>query len=333
MQLSPNPDAALAVATIFSLDEITSTVVDYSGAIVFDHRTELKTQDLTRSEIPRAIITSLHKTLKKAAISADQLSHIELSFQGATDVTNGILMWSPILRHKGIALKDKLEDEFNVSVCIRNDCNMIVRALSEQNHAELGSTFSAVLFSHGIGMGVLHENRLISGARSSATEFGHMLHQANGALCRCGKSGCIEAYAADYAIWRRAKQLEPAQDPQQAPDFDALQELIVCARNRAGPERQAFIDAGHAIGTGLGNLFALLDSFPVALVGPMTEAFDLMEPSIREGIQHGIREEETDTVPIICFTDDRALIREGCIQSALDAIDLNCFVTETHEHE
>lgn len=206
---------------------------------------------------------------------------------------------------------------------------MIARALSEQNHKELGGTFAALLFSHGIGMGVFHDTRLISGSRSSATEFGHMLHKANGALCRCGKHGCIEAYAADYAIWRRANRLDPGETPEENIEFSSLQPLIAQARKRNGPERQAFVEAGHAIGTGLGNLFTLLDSFPVALVGPITEALDLMETAIREGIQHGIREDDPVLVPLLCFADDRALLREGCIQTALDAVDLNCFVLES----
>lgn len=331
LQLTPNPSAALTIAGTLSLNEITLMLVDYSGAIVYEHCTHLGTQTLSRTAISRRVVTSIHKAIEQSEISSDDLTHIELAFQGVTDVTNGILMWSPILKHKGIPLKDTLQAEFKVSVSIKNNCNMIARALSEQKHEELGSTFAALLFSHGIGMGVLHDNRLISGSRSSATEFGHMLHRANGALCRCGKHGCIEAYAADYAIWRRANRFDPGQTPDENIEFSSLQPLIEQARKRNGPERKAFVEAGLAIGTGLGNLFTLLDSFPVAVVGPITEAMDLMEAAIREGIQHGVREDDSVLVPLLYFPDDRALLREGCIQTALDAVDLSCFVSEPND--
>ena len=35
-------------------------------------------------------------------------------------------------------------------------------------------------------------------------EIGHTKVQLDGALCRCGQRGCLEAYVADYALVREA---------------------------------------------------------------------------------------------------------------------------------
>ena len=53
-------------------------------------------------------------------------------------------------------------------------------------------------------MGLIINGDVYHGATGAASEFGHMNHIPHGPLCRCGKQGCIEAYAADYGIWRAA---------------------------------------------------------------------------------------------------------------------------------
>ncbi|MCB8829086.1 ROK family protein, partial [Escherichia coli] len=104
----------------------------------------------------------------------------------------------------------------------------------------------------------------------------------NGALCRCGRHGCIEAYASDYAILRRTagedEQAQPAQDVDAA-SFNAVADR---ARSRDGAERAAFRKAGQAIGSGLRSLFSLIDPVPIALVGPGAGVFDLIEADLRE---------------------------------------------------
>ena len=73
--------------------------------------------------------------------------------------------------------------------------------------------FIAILLSHGIGMGMVLRGELFTGTQSSGGEFGHMIHRPGGALCRCGRRGCIEAYAGNYAIWRNAQGMPEDSPP------------------------------------------------------------------------------------------------------------------------
>ena len=82
---------------------------------------------------------------------------------------------------------------------------MIALALRSRDPERYRNDFIAILLSHGIGMGMVLRGELFTGTQSSGGEFGHMIHRPGGALCRCGRRGCIEAYAGNYAIWRNAK--------------------------------------------------------------------------------------------------------------------------------
>src|SRR5690606_19554107 len=64
------------------------------------------------------------------------------------------------------------------------------------------------------------------------TEFGHMNHMPDGALCRCGARGCIEAYAGDYGILRAAYSVPEHAAP--APSVPSADFQQIAARARGG---------------------------------------------------------------------------------------------------
>lgn len=62
-----------------------------------------------------------------------------------------------------------------------------------------------VLLGRGVGLGMIADGRLQHGSTSSAAEWGHSKIERDGALCRCGGRGCVEAYVGAGAIldaWR-----------------------------------------------------------------------------------------------------------------------------------
>ncbi|MEH6728502.1 MAG: ROK family protein, partial [Hyphomicrobiales bacterium] len=176
------------------------------------------------------------------------------------------------------------------------------------------------MLSYGVGMGLFLRGDIINGLNTSGTEFGHMVFQPGGALCRCGRLGCIEAYAGDYAI-QRAALGRPKDAPPPALcdpiDFKKISDLAHSGDMRA---IHAIEEAGRAIGTGLVSLFALVDAFPIALIGQGTIVFDLMEPAIRKALQGAVAG-EGPCIDIHCFADENPLVAEGCALTALVVLD------------
>ncbi len=93
-------------------------------------------------------------------------------------------------------------------------------------------SLAALSLGHSIGLGIVRRDR--PGEREiSAPNFGHMLHMANGGLCRCGSKGCIEAYAGFYAILRMAFEVPLDTIPAK---FVPVAELDkIAAQGAAGP--------------------------------------------------------------------------------------------------
>ncbi|MDZ7824614.1 MAG: ROK family protein [Ahrensia sp.] len=85
---------------------------------------------------------------------------------------------------------------------IDNDANLVTLAEQWFGKGRDVSDFAVVTIEGGIGMGVVLNHKIYRGAHGFGMEFGHTKMQLDGALCRCGQRGCLEAYVADYALVR-----------------------------------------------------------------------------------------------------------------------------------
>jgi len=325
--LELNPQAGVVVTALLSLNRISAALVDYSGAVLTETATRLPTATLDAKGLIEALQQTIATLLAQSPWPAAPLLRVVLAVQGVTDANAQTLLWSPITASGDIPLAAILEERFNAPAAVENDCNMIAFALRWRDRTRYPNNFLAVLLSHGIGMGLMLRGDVFHGMRSSAGEFGHMNHIPDGALCRCGRRGCIEAYGGNYGIWRRAKGLSPDEMPDDTIDDAAMAALITAARQSDGPERTAFKEAGTAIGYGLGSLFALIDPAPVAIVGMGATAFDLLEPSIRHAIAQTAGGQHSDGISFAVEGDEMSLIHQGCAMRALTTVDTDLVAT------
>jgi len=326
------PGAASVVAIDLSLNALSATLIDYAGREIARDDTRPPTLTLSRDGLIEAVKDAVRRALAAAGAGAGvgtghgPVLRMALGIQGITDSAARTLLWSPITPHSDIAFADALEAEFSVPVTVENDCNMIAVALKAREPERYRDNFVAILLSNGIGMGLVQRGSLFSGARSSGGEFGHMIHIPGGALCRCGRRGCIEAYAGNYAILRHARGESGTASPAADIDAGTMAELATAARQGAGRAREAFERAGEALGFGLGSLFALIDPAPVVFVGNGTAAFDVVEPALRAALARTAGgQHDATAVSFAIAADETPLIREGCARQALAFVDHDLF--------
>ena len=332
-QLSHNPAAGHALTITLTIDRIRVSLVDYAGTVC---DTREKFPD-TRSLNATQLLSVLYECVDALCAEHEEvrLHHIGVGFQGQTEHATGALLWSPIIREHNIPLGTALSRRYEVNVSVHNDCRLIAQALSRSNTGLLGDTFATVLFSHGVGLGLYLNGRPFAGTRSSAMELGHLRYKSGGALCRCGKRGCIEAYAADYGIERLALGLPMDTPPTGRVAESSMQALVAAAEAGDKTASEAFEAAGRAVGEGLVNLFTLLDPMPVALVGHSGNAFDLMLAGIHTILDEHLINGPDPSSLLHCFNHDDTLLLQGLIDNSLRQVD-RLFAdqrTDTELHE
>lgn len=333
VRLALDPTIGIVASLVVQVDAISVELSDYAGNRVSGCDVSFAALLASPGDFETVMRSALESALGKTPNKAGPLKRIHLGVQGVTDVAGESMLWSPITRHRKLPFKRMMEEAFGVSTSVSNDCSMIASALHWREPEHFDSNFGAVLLSHGIGMGLFLNGKLLHGIHSSGTEFGHLSHIPQGALCRCGQRGCIEAYAGDYAIYRRA-MAEDAHAPTRANIKSAEMDHIfdaACAGDQDALD--AYREAGRALGVGLADVFTLLDPIPIAFVGKGTKAFTFIEPEIRAVLAEMKIVVDGRHPPIRCYPDERPLIQEGCLISALLDMDERLARAELRKEE
>ena len=323
--LDLNPGAALVVAVKLSVDGVELALADFRGQVRQRQMLPIVAYDADGARFGARVADEISAFLNGNNIEARSVARIGVAVQGVAATRLGVVAWSPAFSARNIAIAGPIEQKLGIPVNLANDANMIAEALIAGG-PRLNRTTAVIFIGHGVGMGLIIGGEVYHGDTGAAAEFGHMNHVPRGALCRCGRQGCIEAYAADYGILRAAEGRTGDQPPPQTavPDTRMLA-LEQAARSGEPATRLAFAQAGEALGFGIARLIAVLNPSRIVLAGSGTRAMDLIKPSLRQAIADGVVEElrrgiEIDVVPIA--TD---MIVKGTIESALRHLDREVF--------
>lgn len=203
--------------------------------------------------------------LKVSGMTMAQISTIGVGLAGLIDHMTGTVSWSPLLAEADVKLADVISDHTGTPVFIDNDANIVTLAELWFGGGRTKSNYAVMTVEHGVGMGLVLNNRLFRGARGMGLELGHTKVQIGGALCRCGQRGCLEAYLADYAL---IKEAVSALDLPMLGTEKTTMEQLAAASNSGDEAAQAIFDnAAKYLVLGLANIVQLFDPDLIILSG------------------------------------------------------------------
>lgn len=249
-------------------DEIhTAVLCDLAGNVVASAKYETKS---LRKPLPDLIAEcqALTETLlEKAEKTLLEISYIAVGIAGIVDHNSGHIKWSPMLSERDAALSDQLSDALGRPCTIDNDANMLTLAELWFGAGRTRSDFAVVTIEHGVGMGLVLNGQIFRGTRGLGAELGHTKVHLDGALCRCGRRGCLEAYLADYALAREASTALgiTRHNPMRLPDM--LETLYEQAKSGNKGAQTIFQRAGRYLAVGLSNVINVFDPELIILSG------------------------------------------------------------------
>ncbi|MCB1357925.1 MAG: ROK family transcriptional regulator [Maritimibacter sp.] len=134
--------------------------------------------------------------------------------------------------------------------------------------------FAALAVGDGIGYAVIMDGKIRQGALGNAGKVGHVMHDAGGPMCECGRTGCLQAwysFAALESRWRETRATKL---------LDALE--------KGAPEARAMVaEAGREIGRHLGEWVTVSDPERIVLGGEAVALgrvfIDAMEAALAVG--------------------------------------------------
>lgn len=205
----------------------------------------------------------------------------------------GVVQYAPNLDWADVPLQSLVGDSFEVPTVVMNDANLA--ALGEQLYGAGSNDFLLVKVGQGIGAGLILGGALVSGARQTVGEIGHLVVAADGEP--------LTEYSPEQILER----------------WIAVPDLRARLSEAGSDDETVLREAGARLGSALAPIVAMLDLNEVVLYGPE----DLLDGPLSD---EALRVVETRTLPqthqnlqIRLSAEGSRLVLLGCAAQVLSA--------------
>ena len=138
-----------------------------------------------------------------------KINRIGIGVPGTIDPHKGKIVGTPpnLPQLKDYPLKRHLQRYFSYPIFLDNDANLMALAEYKFGSAKGHKNCLCLTLGTGIGSGIILDGKLFRGSSFAGAEFGHTVLCFHGIKCNCGNYGCVEMYASEPAMLKRAKEL------------------------------------------------------------------------------------------------------------------------------
>src|SRR5664279_1232971 len=306
----PGSSLALAggpvgVGLEINVDYLATCTVDLTGAV---RGRALVAEDFRAVGVAATLsraAAALRSAVDDARDAGGEVAGVSVAVPGLVESSRGLLRVAPNLGWRDVPVLDELAARAGLdgpagsAGALRGVREIPLRLDNEANLAAVGELWSGghvradsgplksflyVSGEIGVGAAIVLDGALFGGMRGFSGEIGHLPLDREGPLCRCGARGCLEQYAGQEAVLRRAGLAGQARTTTGRPD-GPVQELLGLARAGDPHAIEAIREAGDALGTGIAVMVNLIDVDTVVLGG----LYALLAPWLLESVQEQLR--------------------------------------------
>jgi glucokinase len=251
-------------------------------------------------ENPEKVLSQVELGLNQLLdqLSSKEVLGIGIGFPGKVDAERGIVTSAPNFNNwKNVQVRKKLS-KFGFPVFIDNDANCAALGELYFGRGRKLKNFVMVTLGTGVGGGLIFNGQLFRGESGGAGEIGHITIDYSGPYCKCGKRGCVEAYAGNNYIKQRT-----IQKLHEYPDslilelvdhnLESIDPKVINDAAKKGDELAIKIlkETGYYIGIGLANIANTLDIKNFIIGGGVSNAGPVLIKAIENSIKdHGIKD-------------------------------------------
>jgi predicted NBD/HSP70 family sugar kinase len=205
------PDSYYAVGVDWSPNGIICALTNLRGDVIAKARARSEKWE------PGAVISRtaamIVKMTEKNNIPREKILGLGVGVPGFVETETGLIRYSPAHDWQNVPAGERLAEQTGLKVVVENNVRVMATGkilfagFRGEDKSWITGDFLYIFVGLGIGCAIAHNNELLRGAVFGAGELGHTTVALNGPRCRCGKRGCLEAIAGEYAITGRMAEL------------------------------------------------------------------------------------------------------------------------------
>ena len=304
--LEINGDYTLCAGIDLGGTHLSGVIVNYAGNIITSYDLEVN-GDMLPDTLVKLCGHLMETLLKKAGIGINSLSGIGVSFPGFVSSSSTHNVTSENLpQWQNIPIQSILETEYGVPVRV-DDCSRLM-ALAEMWFGKGRGTDNFVVadLGLGIGCGIVIDRAVFRGSNGKSGEIGHTVVDVNGPKCTCGSHGCIESFAAGWALSKQAHEIKRKNPSSVLHETNGdssvginVRDVVVAANIGDKNCISLLKKSGEYIGLGLSNVISLFNPEKLIIGGRLIKDNEIMLESIIETIKVRCMKQILDDVEIV----------------------------------
>jgi predicted NBD/HSP70 family sugar kinase len=182
--------------------EMPMVLTDLRGRVI-EH------QVLPACRTPAELVNVARKTysemLRRSGILRSRVQGAGITVAGIVNAEEGICRYCAALNWRDVPVAQLITKALRLPAWVDNDANAVAVGEKFFGQAREFEHFSSIVLGRTIGSAHFVHGMLYRGHDDSAGEIGHITIDSKGALCRCGRNGCLDTVAGGYALRDAAK--------------------------------------------------------------------------------------------------------------------------------
>ncbi|MFW5980684.1 MAG: ROK family transcriptional regulator [Halanaerobiaceae bacterium] len=304
-------DCSYILGTYIEEEQLTFVVADFGANIIdtVSYNYEVK----EKCDCINLLIEKINMVLSRNKIEKEKLLSIGISVPGVFDPEEGIIKFAPNIEiWEDIALKKKLNQEFDCQVSVENAVNAAV--LGEKWQGKLNGCKNAIYLKldKGIGAGILINNSLYRGGNSIAGEVGYMVSDKEYISSQKNGYGSLESVCSTKFIVKKAEKILGK---------DNISFEVVIDEIKKGNKKLKVLieEINELIAVAIANIICVINPEKVVLGGEFTEIAQSYKTDIMEIISRIV-----PSVPKLIFSElGNKVFYLGAIVQGLENIEEN----------
>ncbi|MFE3052167.1 ROK family protein [Nocardia sp. NPDC059239] len=274
----PDPTAGYVLGIDVGRAFLRTAVADLSGRVL--SRTDIPNRARTATALARTTAGAVRETLSDAAIPVDRIVRTVLGSPGVFDPQDGRMHYAVNLPGWGrVGLLDELRDALGVSeLSVHNDANLAALGEYALGGGRGSRLFVYVLIGTGLGVGIVSQGELFTGAHGAAGEVGFLPAAFGDTAAGVSRRGALEEAVTADAVVRAARARGMTGRLTAKRVFDAARagDAIATEVVRQEGERIALVVAA---------VTAVLDPDVIVVGGGLGRSADLLLDQVRAALQ------------------------------------------------
>lgn len=223
--------------------------------------------------IPEEICFSIRKMLGEDSLKI--VTGIGIGVPGPISPDGKMVVQAVNLDWKDLPLREMIENDLGIGVCLLNDANAAALGEMWQGAAKGKQNLLFVTLGTGVGGGIVLNGQVLNGCHSAGGEIGHIPIRSNeDRLCGCGGRNCLETFAsANGLALSMRKKLETVGEQWSEMTPPIVFEKAVQNNEYAIQVLDEFTDV---LGQALAGIMNTIDVEEVVIGGGLSEAGDAL---------------------------------------------------------